>query len=144
MRVVVLDMDETLGAFAAFARYVAELKPYVVTSTLFGHLLDQNQAYLRPGILEVLRFLSANRQLGRCRVVLYTNNQNPLWVKLVKHYLETKCGPLFDHVMDGLDKRRTGNKCVGDLLKCLRADKSTQFFFVEIILGYFYIFKLWR
>lgn len=131
MKVVVLDMDETLGAFAAFARYVAHIKPYVVTSTLFGHLLDQNQAYLRPGILELLRFLGANRRLGRCRVVLYTNNQSPLWVKLVKHYLETKSGPLFDQVIDGVDKRRTGNKCVGDLLACTRLDKSAQIFFVD-------------
>jgi hypothetical protein len=132
MKVVALDMDETLGAFASFARYVAELAPYAVNSTLFGHLLDQNPCYLRPGILEILRFLSANRRIGRCRVVLYTNNPNTLWVKLVKQYLENKLGePLFDQVIDGLDKRRTGGKCVADLLACARLPKNTPVFFVD-------------
>lgn len=133
MKVVVLDMDETLGAFASFARYVAELNLYTVNSTLFGHLLDQNPSYLRPGILEILRFLSANRRFGRCRVVLYTNNQSPLWVKLVKQYLENKLGePLFDQVIDGVDQRRTGlSKCVADLLACTRLHKNTPFFFVD-------------
>ncbi len=124
-------MDETIGALAAFAKYVHEMSPYLVTSTLFCHLLERNPLYLRPGMLEILRFLTSNRRLGRCRLVLYTNNPNSHWVKLVRHYLETK-GVSFDHVIDGVDKRRSGlAKCVPDLLECTRLPKNSQFFFVD-------------
>ncbi len=124
-------MDETIGALAAFAKYVHEMSPYLVTSTLFCHLLERNPLYLRPGMLEILRFLSSNRRLGRCRLIMYTNNPNSHWVKLVRHYLETK-GASFDHVIDGADKRRTGlAKCVHDLLECTRLPKNSQFFFVD-------------
>jgi hypothetical protein len=131
MNAVVLDMDETIGALASFAKYVHEISPYLVTSTLFCHLLDRNPLYLRPGMLDVLRFLTSNRRLGRCRLILYTNNPNSHWVKLVRHYLETK-GVSFDHVIDGVDKRRSGlTKCVQDVLECTRLPKNSQFFFVD-------------
>ena len=134
MKTVVLDMDETLGAFASFAKYVSVVAPFAVTSTLFGHLLDRNQQYLRPGILEILQFLKANRGFNRCKVVLYTNNQNPHWVRLVKYYLETKMGPLFDHVIQayGVEKKRTRQgKCLVDMLACTHFDVKDAVFFVD-------------
>jgi len=134
MKAVVLDLDETLGAFTAFSQYVKGVSPYLVTSTLFVQLLDRNPEYLRPGILEVLRFLGDNRRLGRCKLALYTNNQNPVWVKLVVFYLETKVGALFDRVIhcSGAEKKRTGHaKCVADLLACTSWPKQTRFFFID-------------
>lgn len=135
MKTVVLDLDETLGAFAAFAKYVSTVAPYSVSSTLFGHLLDRNPEYLRPGILEILHFLKENRRLGRCVIVLYTNNQNPQWVKLVDHYLATKLGePAFDHVIQayGVEKKRTRpGKCLADLLACTRFDVRDAVFFAD-------------
>ena len=134
MKAVVLDMDETLGAFTAFSRYVKDLSPHLVTTTLFLQLLDRNPEYLRPGILEVLRFLGDNRRLGRCKLALYTNNQNPAWVNLVKFYLESKVGALFDRVIQcsGAERKRTGHpKCVADLLACTSWPKQTRFLFVD-------------
>jgi len=132
MKVVVLDMDETLGAFTAFSGFVKQVSPYLVTSALFHQLLDRNPQYLRPGILHVLTFLRDNRRMGRCKLVLYTNNQNSQWVKLVKHYLEAKVGGLFDWVIGAHDKKRTGPaKCLTDLHACTLLDKKTQFFFAD-------------
>lgn len=134
MKAVVLDMDETLGAFTAFSNYVKQFSPVLVSSALFNQMLDQNPQYLRPGILHVLGFLRDNRRLGRCQIVLYTNNQNPAWVKLVQHYLEAKVGFVFDAVIQGWghEKKRTSSgKCVADLFACARLDKKTRLFFAD-------------
>lgn len=132
MKAVVLDMDETLGAFTAFSALVNQVSPHLCTSALFDQLLDRNPQYLRPGILHVLTFLRDNRKLGRCKLVLYTNNPNTHWVKFVKHYLESKVGGLFDWVIGAHDKKRKGlAKCVADLLACTSLDKKTQFFFAD-------------
>ena len=140
-KLVVFDVDETLGAFSAFAQFCESVSPHNVSGYLFRHLLDQHPEYLRPHILEILQFVRANRSFGRCYVALYTNNQGPPeWISYIKAYIEEKLGaPLFDYVIRAykinniqVEKKRTRHdKCVSDLLACTKLPASTRIFFVD-------------
>jgi FMN phosphatase YigB (HAD superfamily) len=140
-KLIVFDVDETIGAFSSFAGLCDQVSPYRTTMQLFAHLLDQNPSFLRPKILDILSFVKHNKMLGRCQVALYTNNQGPnQWVNFIKTYLESKLDyPLFDHVVRAykvngvhVEKKRTRHeKCLNDLLACTNCHSATKIFFVD-------------
>jgi len=134
MKVVVLDLDETLGAFHAFAGFLRTMSPYVMTYELFSQMLDQHPEYLRPGILELLRHLNDNRRFNLCRVVLYTNNANVPWVGMVLRYLQEKVDvDLFSAVVHGAHPKRVQGrvKSIEDLNRCIKVPPKTEFFVVD-------------
>ena len=140
-KLVVFDVDETIGAFTSFAGLCDHVSPYKTSMQLFAQLLDQNPSFLRPMILEILGFVKHNKILGRCNVALYTNNQGPKqWVNFIQEYIEKKLNyPLFDHVVRAykvngvhVEKKRTKHqKCLNDLLACTNTHSSTPIFFVD-------------
>jgi hypothetical protein len=141
MKLIVFDMDETLGAFSAFSEFCNRISPYKVTNQLFTHLLDQNPQFLRPGILDILSVVKHYKMLRQCGVVIYTNNQGPKeWVDMVRSYIEHKLRyPLFDQVIRAykvngvqIEKKRTQHdKTLKDLLACTRYPAKTHVFFVD-------------
>ena len=140
-KLVVFDVDETIGAFSSFAGLCDQVSPYRTSMQLFAHLLDQNPNFLRPMILDILNFVKHNKMMGRCKVALYTNNQGPKqWLNFIKTYIENKLNyPLFDHVVRAykvngvqIEKKRTKHeKCLSDLLACTNTHSSTPVFFVD-------------
>lgn len=134
MRVVILDLDETLGAFRAFAAFLRAISPYLVPYVLFAQMLDQHPEYLRPGILELLSFLNDNRRFDRCRVVLYTNNASAAWVDMaVRYFQERVAADLFSAVVHGAHPRRLDprKKSLDDLLQCIKVPPKTEFLAVD-------------
>lgn len=140
MRLIVFDVDETLGAFSAFSEFCHKFS-HRITYHLFSHLLDQHPEYLRPGILDILSIVKHSKILNSCGVVLYTNNQGPNeWVDMIRVYIETKLNyPLFDQVIRAykingvqIEKKRTQHdKCIKDLLSCTKYPAKTNIFFVD-------------
>jgi len=136
MRVVVLDIDETLGAFTAFSALLQSISPYLISFELFSHMLDQHPAFLRPGIMGFLTYLNGNRRMNLCRIVLYTNNASSEWVALIARYFSSKIDKdLFSAVIHGAHPKRqraTGLvKSVADLTDCIKVNRDTQFLFVD-------------
>ncbi len=135
MKVVVLDLDETLGAFTAFAQHLRSFNTIFVTPELFEQTLDLHPEFLRPGILELLTFISKMRILNRCAVVLYTNNNNEGWVNMIVDYVARKVNDtdLFSAVVHGKHPKRNPAlvKSVRDLKSCVRLPKDATICFVD-------------
>jgi hypothetical protein len=134
-KILVFDLDETIGAFAELSKHMLSLTgKYVYSYNLFEHMMDSNHLYLRPGILELLEFVvTARRLLSNVRIVLYTNNQSPEWVEYAVHYLNKKLSiRVFDKVIDGsVEKRPTLVKSVDDFFRWTHYPKDSSLFFVD-------------
>ncbi len=115
-KVVVLDLDETIGNFVdlfsiwntIFTKDVCDKVSKIEIQSIFNELLDLYPEFLRYGILHILDFIRNKIQNGEShRIFLYTNNQcftttshkceNPFqspteWVEMIIVYLNLKLG----------------------------------------------------
>lgn len=143
-KIIVFDMDETLGSFVELGMFwdtVIELTG-VSDETHFFKIIDTFQEFLRPHILEILEYLVKQRENSRIdKLVIYTNNQGPKsWALLISRYFNYKLNKLvFDHVIGSykvngkvIEKcRTTHNKKVSDLLSCLNMPSNTDICFID-------------
>ena len=109
-RVVVFDLDETLGHFHLIRLIWESIHkfikyndiPYMMNQTDFNDLFDVFPKMLRPEVLSILEFLNEERERGACSgVMVYTNNKYPKeWVYLIINYIEYKIGyKIFDNIV---------------------------------------------
>jgi len=121
-KVIVLDLDETIGSFTELYRLWCIIDDYLKISIhkpitdfiSFSNLLELYPEFLRHGIIHILDFIYHKKQQGICsNIYLYTNNQiiinsevsSPTkWVSNIVDYLTTKiCGSntikLFDKLI---------------------------------------------
>lgn len=133
MKLIVFDMDETIGAFTALSKEMMELARHRMhTYAMFKHLVDLNPFFIRPGMLHILHILITCRKLMKdVKLVLYTNNPSTPWIQFVVEYLECQLRhkPLFCKIIDG--NRPSLDKCVADVLKATKAPKKTPIFFID-------------
>lgn len=133
-KIVVFDMDETLGIFSDLGEFmhildtiIAKRVRRVATHSssvinvydYFNELLDIYPELLRPRILDIMRFLARMKRAGKCsNVMIYTNNSGPFsWSHHIKDYFNKKAGyigpqwpgGLFDKVI-GAFKRPNGER----------------------------------
>ena len=92
LKIVVFDLDETLGYFTEFGIFCDCLNKYFKTNeysnTKFNELLDLYPAFLRPKIMNILRYLKSKKSENKCyKVMIYTNNQgDKSWAINIKKY----------------------------------------------------------
>jgi len=142
-RVVVFDMDETLGYFTDLGVLWDCLN---ITSSLdndhFFEIVDLFSIYLRPQIMNILKFIKKMKQKNKChKVMIYTNNQGPKsWTQLITGYFENKLDyNLFDQLilsfkLDGkrVELNRTShNKSVKDFFKCTDLPTNVHICFLD-------------
>jgi hypothetical protein len=130
---VIFDLDETLGDFSPLSAMVGNTRLSIQLITM---VMDQHPHMLRPMIFQILSVVKAMKELGRCKVVLYTNNMGPrLWATLIKQYIERRLNcRLFDFTILGYhlaNERTTHEKCVKDIWKITNVPKTTPIFFVD-------------
>ena len=124
-KVVVFDVDETLGNFAQFGLFCAVLDEYYKADISYKHFNDLVEIFpeiFRPNIIRILDYIRKKKDIGVCsKVMIYTNNQGPdKWVQHIRDYLEMKLRnkaaasastelailpPLFDHIIGGFKPR---------------------------------------
>ena len=126
-KVVVFDVDETLGNFAQFGIFCAVLDEYYKADISYKHFNDLVEIFpeiFRPNIIRILDYIRKKKDIGVCsKVMIYTNNQGPdKWVQHIRDYLEMKLRnkatgaasastelailpPLFDHIIGGFKSR---------------------------------------
>lgn len=146
-KVVVFDLDETLGYFLELGVFWEVLLLYakptsLLTQEVFNQVLDLYPEFLRPNILAVLKYLKRLKSTGKCRsVMIYTNNKGPVeWVQMIKNYIHEKIEcDLFDQVIGAFRRngehfeicRTTNEKTKKDLIRCTKLPEDIEICFVD-------------
>ena len=91
-KVVVFDLDETLGSFADLYILWCGVSQIWPTCQYFDLLLDVYPEFFRYGMLTILEYLYDCKQKGKChKIFVYTNNQcSVTWVKQICNYMESR------------------------------------------------------
>lgn len=147
-RIVVLDVDETIGYFVELGIFCDALTQTAWNNdataqyTHFNALMDAFPEFLRPNIIDILRFLKRKKDADECcGVMIYTNNTGPrVWVEHIIGYMESKLGaPLFDQIVAAFKVngkiiemgRTTHNKTYDDLLRCTKLPSNVEVCFLD-------------
>ncbi len=149
-KIVVFDLDETLGYFSEFGMVWEAVSSYISKNNLepnqelFDNLLDLFPEFLRPNIFSILEYLKRKKIKSKCnKLILYTNNQGPKeWAKSIIKYFETKANyKLFDQIIAAYKIngqqvemcRTTYSKTHDDLLKCTKLSSNSEICFLDDI-----------
>jgi hypothetical protein len=124
-RIIVFDMDETLGYFVELGMFWDALQHFYVkrkmlpqetieeksiqikdiTSTLhFCKVLDLFPEFIRPDMIKMLEYILSKKNNNHCdKLLIYTNNQGPKsWANLISSYFDyaiEKENRVFDKVI---------------------------------------------
>ena len=139
---IVFDLDDTIGHFEQFSllTYGIESILGVQKNSFYINLLDLYPKFIRPGLINLLKFLKSSKQRNKClKVIIYTNNNGPRsWTMMIKNYLEKKINyKIFDKVITKYDPtslvncRTTDRKTHEDLVKCTNLPANTKFLFLD-------------
>lgn len=144
-KVVVFDLDETLGYFSQLGLFWEILKKHLqrdLHQKDFNELLDLYPEYIRPNLISLLNFLKYKKQKNICNgIMIYTNNQGPReWVTLIKNYFDNRLKySLFDQIVAAFKVngkvleigRTTHDKCIGDFMHCTKLPENTRICFLD-------------
>ena len=144
-RIIVFDMDGTLGYFAQISIFIKGFENYAgfeLSQPHFNAMFDLYKEYLRPDLCSIFEYIIQKKEDGEIdRLCIYTNNQGPKsWVDRIRRYLEYKCHGLhFDNVIKAFKingevispERTTGSKTYEDLVKCTRLPRDTHVCFID-------------
>lgn len=150
MKIVVFDLDETLGYFTEYGIFWDCLKNYleaknkkiVLNQEDFNNILDLFPEFMRPNIINILNYLKAKKGDKCChKMMIYTNNQGPReWAHHITQYFEDKLDfKLFDQIIAAFKVngksvevcRTTHNKTHRDFIKCTRVPKNAEICFID-------------
>ena len=139
-KVIVFDLDDTIGHFEELSLFLAGLQSIVsntISDKYIYNLLDLWPKFLRPGIFDILETIKKVKKKDKCvKVVIYTNNMGPRsWTLTIKKYLERKIKyPIFDKVITAFKTnsktrcRTTHSKTYSDLFRCAYGLNSKYLF----------------
>jgi hypothetical protein len=144
-KVVVFDLDETLGSFTEIGIFWDALENFYgkkIPNNAFITLLDIFSHFLRPDIINILKFIIDKRDKGECsKIMIYTNNNGPKnWVKLICDYFDKKLNiKVFDKIIAAFKidgkiveiGRKTHNKTIEDLINCSKIPDNTKICFLD-------------
>ena len=148
-KVIVFDLDETLGDFNDLELLWNGIQMYTHQMSdfeLFKKLLDLYPEFLRYGIISILEYLYQKKKSKLCKAIyIYTNNQSPpKWIKMVTNYFNYKLNlktneNLFDKTVHAFKinnkkiepRRTTHKKTIGDLINCTLIPENTEICFVD-------------
>jgi len=145
LKIVVFDLDETLGSFNEMGIFWETLEKYyghtLVEEKLF-EVMDLFQEFIRPNIFNILEYIKEKKLSGECdQVMIYTNNQGPKsWVKMISEYFNSKLDfTIFDKIIAAFKVknkivemcRTSHNKSVEDLIRCTKIPADTEICFID-------------
>ena len=150
MKIVVFDLDETLGYFVEFSvfwnclqqYFINEKIEYFFTQEDFNQLFDLYPEFLRPNIMTLLKYLMYKKKSKCChKMLIYTNNQGPKhWCKHLTSYFENKLKfELFDQIINAFKingevveiGRTSHDKSFHDLIKCTKIPPNSEICFLD-------------
>lgn len=152
---IVFDVDETLGYFSQLGAFMDAISFYNKDFSgsvfeRFNEILDLYPEFIRPKMIETLKYIYSKKVSGKCSgVFIYTNNQGPrIWVQHIAKYFDYKVGisddsndgiHLFDKIIGAymingkiIESGRTSqNKMYDDLLRITRISPQAEICFVD-------------
>ena len=153
MKIVVFDLDESLGYFTEYGIFWDSLKDYLkkksksdLTQHDFEVILDLYPEFLRPNIINILKYLKEKKKQNCChKMMIYTNNNGPKeWARNIINYFEKKINyKLIDQIIAAFKIngkrveicRTTHSKTHNDLIKCTKIPIDAEICFID---DYFY------
>lgn len=149
MKIVVFDLDETLGYFTEFGIFWDSLSQYLKTNkkqalsqTDFDDILDLYPEFLRPNIINILNYLKNKKVCNSChKMLIYTNNNGPKeWAQHIISYFEKKIDyKIIDQVISAFKingkvieiGRTSHNKSHNDLVRCSKIPLNAEICFLD-------------
>jgi hypothetical protein len=154
MKIVVFDLDETLGYFVQYGIFWDCLNSYLLQSNNnnnkldqpdqpdFDNILDLYPEFLRPNIMQILDYLKKKKHTQCCeKIMIYTNNQgHQSWTNNIISYFEKKLNyKLFDKIISAFKingkrieiYRTTNNKTYNDFMRCTLLPKNAQICYLD-------------
>ena len=149
MKIVVFDLDETLGYFVEFGIFWDCLSLYLLQHNKtelnqieFNLILDLYPEFLRPNIMNILDYLKTKKNTQCCqKLMIYTNNQgHQIWSNYILSYFEKKLEfKLFDKVISAFKIngkrfeicRTTNNKTYDDFIRCTLLPKNAEICYLD-------------
>lgn len=144
-KIVVFDLDETLGYFTELSMFWDAIEHYYghnLTDEHFFSVIDLFPECLRPDIINILKFIHDKKNKNLCnQIIIYTNNQGPKkWVETISKYFDRQLGHVvFDTIIAAYKingkviepNRTTHEKSVLDLIKCTNISVNTEICFID-------------
>jgi len=149
MKIVVFDLDETLGYFTQFSVFWDGLIKYlkikgepVVTQNDFNEILDLFPEFVRPNIINILNYLKEKKNSKCChKLMIYTNNNGSRkWSHRLIDYFEEKIKyKLIDQIISAFKIngkqvemcRTTHNKTHDDFIRCTKVPSNAEICFLD-------------
>lgn len=149
MKIVVFDLDETLGYFTQYGIFWDSLKNYLriknksqLTQVDFDDTLDLFPEFLRPNIVNILTYLKNKKKSNCChKMMIYTNNTGPReWARHIISYFEGKINyKIVDQIIAAFKIngkrveicRTSQNKSHKDLIKCTKIPIDAEICFMD-------------
>jgi len=150
MKIVVFDLDETLGYFTQFGIFWESLHHFLyenhylkkLSHNDFNETLDLFPEFIRPNIIPILNYLKHKKVTNCChKLMIYTNNTGPKeWSEFIKNYFETKIQyHLIDQIISAFKIngkhvelcRSTYEKTHKDFIKCTRLPENAEICFID-------------
>ena len=149
MKIVVFDLDETLGYFTQFSilwycleEYITNNKTHHLTQSDFNSILDLYPEYFRPNIFNILNYLKKKKHTKCChKMMIYTNNTGSKeWADKIISYFQDKINyKIIDQIIAAFKVngkvievcRTTHNKTYNDLIKCTRLPLNAEICFMD-------------
>lgn len=148
MKIVVFDLDETLGYFTQFSIFWSILENYlnpnyILNENDFNKIFSLYPEYLRPNIFNILNFLKLKKITKSCsKILIYTNNNgSKLWSKFIINFFETKLkySPFIDQIIAAFKingkqieiGRTTHKKTHNDLIRCTKLPNNVEICYID-------------
>jgi hypothetical protein len=148
MKIVVFDLDETLGYFTEFGIFwdclieYSKEKNIILLQSDFDNILDLYPEFIRPNIINVLGYLKEQKQSLCChKMMIYTNNNGPnKWAHHIIDYFSKKIDyKLFDQLISAFKIngkvvevcRTTHDKTFHDFIKCTKLPSNAEICFLD-------------
>lgn len=149
MKIVVFDLDETLGYFTEFGifwdcliYYFKNKNERTLIQSDFNDILDLFPEFLRPNIINILNYLKNKKQSLCChKMMIYTNNSGPKeWSHHIIDYFSKKINyKLFDQLISAFKIngkivevcRTTHDKTYNDFIKCTKLPINAEICFLD-------------
>ena len=149
MKIVVFDLDETLGYFTQLGVFWDSLQNYLniknkgqLNQSDFDYVLDLFPEFLRPNIINILTYLKNKKKTNCChKMMIYTNNTGPReWAHHIISYFEKKINfKIVDQIIAAFKIngkhveicRTTQNKTHYDLIKCTKIPSDAEICFID-------------
>ena len=145
LKIVVFDLDETLGYFVEFGMFTDALNSYYgneKSNENFNEILDIYPEFLRPNILNILQYVIKKCDDHFCnQIMIYTNNQGGRkWTTKIRDFFEYKLHrKIFGKIISAFKVhgkrvelcRTSHDKSFDDLIRCTKLPENVEVCFLD-------------